>query len=206
MTTHRIILASGSPRRKELLGSLGVDFTVIKPDVDEKSFDLAHCTPAEKVCFLADVKAKAVFEKHSGNIVIGADTLVALNNAIFEKPDDEADALRMLKALQGTTHTVYSAIAVYHPDGRHVCDYLATDVTFIPMSDEHIRRYIATGEPMDKAGAYAIQGHGSVQIEKINGCYFNVVGMSLYLLDQLFARLGESLLSAKTPAFSDYPY
>ena len=132
-------------------------------------------------------------------IVVGADTIVVLNGKVYGKPKDEADAFRMLSALQGTMHEVYSGITVFHPvespdRSSFACDALCTQVHMRPLTPEAIEAYIATGEPMDKAGAYAIQGYGSTLIEKIDGCYFNVVGMSLYLLERLFEQLGEKLV------------
>jgi septum formation protein len=197
--SHRLILASSSPRRKELLGSLGHAFEVIKPDVDEEAFDLHHLVPADVVKFLSRTKAQEVFKHHPDAIVVGADTIVVLNGEVYGKPKDEDDAFRMLSALQGTMHEVYSGITVFHPieppnRPSFACDALCTQVYMRPLSPEAIRAYIATGEPMDKAGAYAIQGYGSTLIEKIDGCYFNVVGMSLYLLERLFEQLGEKLV------------
>jgi septum formation protein len=205
---HPIILASTSPRRRELMASLGLPFEIVAPNVDEEAFDLTHLSPAEMVKFLSRTKAQEVYKHHTHAIVIGADTTVALNGEIFNKPRDEDDAFRMLKALQGSVHQVYSAITVFHPQDRPdfppmVSEALCTDVWMRPLNDPEIRAYIATGEPMDKAGAYAIQGYGGTLIEKIDGCYFNVVGMSLYLLDRLFARLGETLVLPTTEATAD---
>lgn len=188
-----IILASGSPRRKELLASLGLTFQVLPADIDESAIDAQNLPPAQTVCELARQKAQAKAKQHPEALVIGGDTIVVLNQAVFGKPADKADAHRMLSALQGTTHQVYSGLSVIY-QSRIETGFLATDVTFKPMSAELISRYIETGEPMDKAGAYAIQGYGSLNIERINGCYFNVVGMSLYLLNELFQRHGLPLL------------
>jgi septum formation protein len=197
--SHRLILASSSPRRRELLTSLGLPFEVIKPDVNEESFQLGHLAPADVVKFLSRTKAQEVFKYHPDALVIGADTIVVLGGQVFGKPKDEADAFRMLNALQGTVHEVYSGITVFHPvespdRSSFACEALCTKVTMRPLSPDAIHAYIATGEPMDKAGAYAIQGYGSTLIEKIDGCYFNVVGMSLYLLERLFEQLGEKLV------------
>lgn len=196
---HPLILASGSPRRKELLASLDLNFTIIKPDVDEEAFNLDHLSPAEVVKFLSRTKAQEVYKRNTEAIVIGADTIVVLDGTVYGKPKNEDDAFRMLKALQGTMHEVYSGITVFHPVESPefpplASEALSTQVHMRPLSDDEIRAYIATGEPMDKAGAYAIQGYGSTLIEKIDGCYFNVVGMSLYLLERLFEQLGEKLV------------
>jgi len=191
-----IILASGSPRRRELLASLDIEFEVIKPDVDEEGFDLEHLSPNEQVLFLAKEKAQAVINRlqNPDKLIIASDTLVAVDGKTFGKPTDQADAARMLGTLQGRTHQVYSAIAVGY-QGYLEADVLKTDVTFQPMDAARIERYIATGEPMDKAGAYAIQGFGALNIQRIEGCYFNVVGMSLTLLDRLLARFDLELLA-----------
>lgn len=195
---HPLILASSSPRRRELLGTLGLPFEVISPQVDEAAFRLDHLPPADVVKFLSRTKAQEVFKQRNNAIVIGADTIVVLDGVVFGKPQDETDAFRMLKALQGTMHEVYSGITVFHPSDSGefpplASDALQTKVHMRPLSDTEIHAYIATGEPLDKAGAYAIQGYGSTLIEKIDGCYFNVVGMSLYLLDRIFAQVGEKL-------------
>lgn len=202
---YPVILASGSPRRKELLGSLGLDFQIIVPNVDEEGFHLEHLPPAEVVKFLARTKAQEVAKHHHQAYVIGSDTLVVIDHEIFGKPKSKDDAFRMLKALQGNAHQVYTGIAIFSPDKLQdnlqdippvVCEALCTTVYMRALSDAEIHAYIATGEPMDKAGAYAIQGYGSMLIERVEGCYFNVVGMSLYLLDRLFAQLGQTLLPA----------
>lgn len=196
---HPLVLASSSPRRRELLGSLALDFEVIKPDVDEEGFELSHLVPADVVKFLSRAKAQEVFKYRTDALVIGSDTIVVLNGQVFGKPKNEADAFRMLSALQGAMHEVYSGITVFHPQDRaeyppFASDALCTRVYMRPLTPDEIHAYIATGEPMDKAGAYAIQGYGSTLIERIDGCYFNVVGMSLYLLERLFEQLGEKLV------------
>ncbi len=198
-----IILASGSPRRRELLDSLGVDFQVVKPDVDEEGFDLSHLAPGEVVKFLSRTKAQEVFKRHNRHIVIGADTIVVLEGTVFGKPRDAAEAFRMLQALQGTTHEVYSGITLFNPDDSGATPPLlsafrTTRVTMRPLNEAEIQAYIATGEPMDKAGAYAIQGVGSTLVSGIEGCYFNVVGMSLALLDEMFREIGRPLVLRPT--------
>ena len=197
--TPKIILASTSPRRRELLSSLDIPFEIIQPNVDEEAFDLSHLSPAEVVKFLSRTKAQEVFKHRTDALVIGADTIVVLaNGEVLGKPKHEDDAFRMLKALQNTAHEVYSGITVFQPSEDparppFISDALCTKVFMRSLSDTEIRAYIATGEPMDKAGAYAIQGVGSTLIERIDGCYFNVVGMSLYLLHRIFTKLGEPL-------------
>ena len=188
-----IILASASPRRKDLMTGIGIPFTAIDSGVDEKGFDIDHLSADKKVLYLSRAKATAVKQKHPDALVIGSDTVVVLNGMIYEKPEDKGDAFMMLKTLQGTSHEVLSAITLICPDGSVDSDYLSTKVYFRPMSDEQIDRYIDSGEPMDKAGSYAIQGLGSMNIERIEGCYFNVVGMSMQLLAKLFERNGYSI-------------
>lgn len=189
-----IILASGSPRRKELLANLGLAFEVVLPLVDEKDLALAEdVSPGKRVEALAHYKGASVAQKHPNALVIAADTIVVLGQQVLEKPVDRSDAFAMLSALQGQTHTVYSAIAVYY-QGQHRVESLATQVTMAPLNSGQIEAYIQTHEPMDKAGAYAIQGMGSTLITRIEGCYFNVVGMSLSHLAQLTQQLGVSLV------------
>ena len=195
----RLVLASSSPRRRELLASLGLTFDIIKPDVDEEAFHLDHLLPADVVKFLSRTKAQEVFKHHTDALVIGADTIVVLDGQVFGKPKNEADAFRMLNALQGNVHEVYSGITVFNPRESSefppfACDALCTKVSMRPLKPDEIQTYIATGEPMDKAGSYAIQGYGSTLIERIDGCYFNVVGMSLYLLERLFEQIGQKLV------------
>ncbi len=179
-----VILASGSPRRQELLASINVQFTIIKPNVDEESFDTDTLNPSQLVEFLAQKKAEVVAQDNQNAIVIGSDTVVAINGKILGKPHSKDEAFAMLKELQNNRHQVISGIAISYQD-RCRSSHAITQVTMNPMTDEQIQQYIATGEPMDKAGAYAIQGYTSLFIPKIEGCYFNVVGMSLNLLNTL---------------------
>lgn len=193
-----IVLASSSPRRRELLASLGVPFQVVSPPVDESAFEVSHLSPPDLVCFLSRLKAQEVFKHRPEALVIGADTIVVLEGQVFGKPTDERHAFEMLNALQGRVHQVYSGITVFHPQDREdfppmVSQALCTQVYMRALREAEIEAYIQTGESMDKAGAYAIQGHGGTLIERVDGCYFNVVGMSLYLLDRLFHQLGEPL-------------
>jgi septum formation protein len=188
-----LILASSSPRRKELLQTLGLTFAVITSDVDETASP--ELTPAEVVEQLALRKAGAVAEKVSDGVVLGSDTIVVLDGQILGKPADEADAFRMLSALQGREHTVYSGVALIDAaSGRSEVAHNATRVRIRPLSEREIRAYIATGEPMDKAGSYAIQGIGSTIVEGIVGDYFTVVGLPLNLTAKMLARFGLPLL------------
>lgn len=172
----KIILASGSPRRKELLTLAGVNFRVIPSGADENiNKDLS---PAETVESLAVLKASDVYSLHPGCAVIGSDTVVASCGKILGKPADEDDAFNMLSALSGKTHSVFTGVCIKTPE-KTVVFSEETQVTFYPLTPDEIREYIATGEPMDKAGAYGIQGRGCTLVEKIDGDYFNVVGLPI---------------------------
>lgn len=188
-----VILASASPRRKELLDSVGIQFDVIPSQVDEKSLAASLLTepsfsPEHYVKTLALAKGKDVAIHNRNTLVISADTVVVLDNNILEKPVDKANACRMLGELQNRQHTVWTAIAVFYQQ-QELVSALNTQVTMRKLTSEQIEAYVNTGEPMDKAGAYAIQGLGSVLIERIDGCYTNVVGLSLPLLYNLVSNL-----------------
>lgn len=172
--SRRVILASGSPRRKELLAYLVDAFDVVPSGIDEVAFG----TPAQQVEKLAADKAADIARQYPDVVVIGADTLVAVDGQVLGKPKDEAEAEAMLRRLSGRSHTVYTGVAVISGGQTHTA-VEATRVTFCRMSDEEIRGYIATGEPMDKAGAYGIQGFGGKFISGIEGCFFNVMGLPL---------------------------
>lgn len=178
----RYILASASPRRREILGNLGLDFTVLVADADE-TCDITD--PGERVEFISLKKCLAARDKlvsegidpaDTETIIIASDTLVTLDGEFLGKPRDEADAIRMMELLEGRTHTVASGIAVWHK-GRTVTAHELTGVTFAPMNPAEILAYIATGESFGKAGGYAIQGHAARYITGIQGDYFNVVGL-----------------------------
>jgi septum formation protein len=197
---YPLILASGSPRRRELFESLGLDFSVRVSDVDEGAFNLDHLSPGELVNFLARTKAQEVFKHHRDAYVVGADTVVVVDGVVFGKPVDEADACRMLMILQGRSHEVWSGLCIFNPaHSQEALPFLTecrrTEVWMRPLSPEAVKAYVATGEPMDKAGAYAIQGYGAALIERVDGCYFNVVGLSVNLLVQMIEQLGESVLA-----------
>lgn len=181
-----LILASGSPRRKEILENAGYRFKIITADADETLPD--GITPEDAVKLLAELKGNAVAENNSG-VVVSADTVVAFDGNILGKPEDEKDAERMLKMLSGNTHSVYTGVCVQQ-GSRKISFFEKTDVKFYPLSDEEIRSYIDTKEPMDKAGAYGIQGKGAVLVEKINGDYLNVVGLPLARLSRVLKQFG----------------
>lgn len=185
------ILASASPRRKELLSRIGFEFTVIPSTVEEK---ITKTLPSEVVCELAKQKAEDVFQSYgnSNTLVIGADTVVAYENEILGKPADEDDALGMLSMLSDRTHQVYTGVAlIYYKDGQKISRTFCekTDVTFYPINREDLLRYIATKDPMDKAGSYGIQGDFSIHVKEIHGDYNNVVGLPLSRLYQEIKEL-----------------
>jgi septum formation protein len=188
-----IILASGSPRRKELLAGLGLRFSVIPSNVSEEVTE--QYSPAGLVEELAFRKAEAVAKEAKEGLVIGSDTIVVLNEEILGKPKDEEDAFAMLSKLQGQTHVVYSGLAIIDVDKKmDKLGHQATQVTMRAVSEAEIRQYIATKEPMDKAGAYAIQGFGSIFVEQIVGDYFSVVGLPLRLTAQYLKECGLDVL------------
>ncbi len=182
-----IILASASPRRKELLGYAVKSFEVVPAEIDER---LPRHIPAEKSAeYLAVKKAEHIAELYPESLVIGSDTVVIIDGEILGKPRDEADAERMLKLLSGKTHAVITGVCIIYGEKKKSFSE-KTLVTFYPLSDEEIRGYIATGEPMDKAGAYGIQGAGCVLAEKINGDFFNVVGLPAARLRRELSEFG----------------
>ncbi len=171
-----IILASASPRRKEILELADLKFDVMPSDAQEITTKTA---PNEVVMELASLKAKDIYKKsEKQSMIVGADTVVAYQGQILGKPTDEADAKRMLTMLSGQTHEVYTGVCVIE-DGKTKTFYEETKVTFYEISDEQINHYIKTGEPMDKAGSYGIQGKAAVFIKGIEGDYYNVVGFPI---------------------------
>ena len=187
MTGRPIVLASGSPRRRELLALLGVDFTVVAPDLDETP--LPGETPLDLVCRLAVAKAVASAARQPDAVVIGADTVVAVGGEIFGKPTDAADARRMLLALSGRTHVVHTGVAVA-ANGEVAAANTSSDVTFSVLADADIAWYLATGEPFDKAGAYALQGAGGVFVTTVSGSVSGVLGLPLHETAALLRNWG----------------
>ena len=190
----RIILASASPRRRQLMAQLGIGCEVIESGADELACGSAY----EQVEVLALRKARAVGRKVCGEaIVIAADTLVAVDEQILSKPADRAEAFKMLKTLQGRRHTVYTGVALLKvgPDGEErvisFVDY--ADVFFRALDDGEINRYIDTGEPFDKAGAYGVQERGAALVARVEGDYFTVVGLPLSRLVVALEELGAGL-------------
>ena len=171
-----LILASGSPRRAEILKNAGFDFLVRPADVDES---LPRGTrPRDAAHELSLRKARAAARLYPEDVVLASDTLVAPGDLILGKPRDAADAAHMLQLLSGRTHTVYTGVCVCG-GGREVCDVVPTQVEFLPLTPAQIGSYIATGEPMDKAGAYGIQGRGGLFVRRIDGDYYAVMGLPL---------------------------
>jgi septum formation protein len=205
----RLVLASGSPRRRELLARLGVEFDVVHPDIDES---VRHGeTPVEYVCRLAAEKAEAVAahlagsatdagitagttteitrqdDTHIDAVVLAADTTVDVDGQILGKPVDRDDACSMLRTLSGRTHQVHTGVAVRRgADSAH--EVVTSDVTFAPLTASRIEWYVDTGEPLDKAGAYAVQGKGAVLVERVRGSTTNVVGLPLHAVMRLLRR------------------
>jgi septum formation protein len=178
-TTRSIILASRSPRRAQLLTQIGLRFAIEESSVDETMHD--HQSPEDVVQMLALEKARDVARHHSDAVVIGSDTIVVLDGVKLGKPADEEEAVQMLTRLSGRTHTVYTGFALVDSlSKKEYIDHECTAVRFRTLRDDEIRAYVAGGSPMDKAGAYGIQDDfGAVFIERIEGCYYTVVGFPL---------------------------
>ena len=185
-----LILASQSPRRKELLSQLHIPFTIRVADIDETMDPSAP--PIEEVAKVSRKKALAV-PRDPGDTVIAADTIVVVGNEVLGKPRDEADAARMLRALSGRQHQVMTGVTVLKGEAA-LTHTEVTDITFRTLSETDIRRYIATGEPNDKAGAYGIQGGAAIFVEAIHGDYYNVVGLPLCRLWQMLRSIAPELL------------
>ncbi len=190
MREVHIVLASASPRRRELLERLGWHFDVVPADVEE--LKIPGEVPSAMVMRLARLKGESVAASYPESLVISSDTTVALGSEIFGKPKDDDDALRMLRALSGHTHSVYTGLAIFWR-GRSLCSCDCTQVTFRELSPQSLKSYTATGEPRGKAGAYAIQGLGGLMIQSIHGDYSTVVGLPLCLLGRMMEELGFSL-------------
>lgn len=188
---ERVILASQSPRRRELLSRVFETFEVIPSLAEEAA---AVSSPAEYVKTLAKVKAEEVASREGADcLVIGSDTVVSVDGRILEKPKDEADAFRMLSHLSGRAHEVYTGVAVCK-EGKTIVEHETTRVWFRELSEDEISRYIASGEPMDKAGAYGIQEKGAQLVRKIDGDYFNVVGLPICRLCEMLHSMGYTTL------------
>jgi len=186
-TLAAIYLASASPRRKQLLDQIGLPHTVLVSFVEETGYE--DLSPDQQVINLALRKADAVAAGLDRGLVIGADTVVVWRKQVLGKPRDQAQALDMLTSLQDSEHQVYTGIALVDAaSGHRVVGSECTAVKFRPVGQEELLAYVATGEPLDKAGAYGVQGMGGVFVESIKGCYFNVVGLPLVRLVTMLAE------------------
>ncbi|MBO8141846.1 MAG: septum formation inhibitor Maf [Firmicutes bacterium] len=191
--TGPLVLASGSPRRRRLLAELGVEFRTVVPQIDEQS--ITGPSPQGMARERARRKAEVVAETLNQGLVIGADTIVVCEGRVLGKPRDAADARRLLALLSGRAHRVITGVCVWDAGARrYAVAHEETEVVFCRLEPEEIERYVATGEPMDKAGAYGIQGRGALLVERICGDYFNVVGLPLVLLARLLKDFGLRLL------------
>ena len=188
----RIILASSSPRRRALLQDLGLTFEVYKPDVDESHSPNEN--PVSLCARLSRLKAEAGARKFPDSLVIAADTIVVIDGQILGKPLNREDAVNMLTTLQGRTHEVLTGLSVCM-DGRGLTHTEHTSVKFRPLTDAEILAYVSTGECDDKAGAYAVQGKGSLLVEGLQGDYFNVVGLPVCRLGMMLHELGINILA-----------
>ena len=188
----KLVLASSSPRRRQLLAMVGAAFEVDPPTSEEHI--PPGLTPAEVAVTLAAAKAEEVAQRRPHDVVIGADTLVVVDGDILGKPRDAEEARRMLRRLSGRTHEVWTGLAVVHrSSGRLARGAECTRVTFRPLDEGMLDRYVQTGEGLDKAGAYAVQGMGALFVTRIEGCYFNVVGLPLARLSVMLEPFGVRL-------------
>ena len=193
---HPLVLASASPRREALLHLIGLPFFVMGSGVEEEVEAATGVDPGEFVGRMAMRKAEAVAGKVKDGFVLGADTVVVAKGRILGKPKDERGAANMLRMLSGITHEVHTSLALLHMSGgkrrRALSGREVTRVTFRELSEQDIAAYVKTGEPLDKAGAYAIQGRGAVLVSRIEGCHHNVVGLPLARLFEMLASMGVS--------------
>ncbi|MED5016141.1 Maf family protein [Paenibacillus chibensis] len=195
--SRRIVLASTSPRRQELIASLHIPYEIHPSHADEHTPD--DWTPQQIVEGLALRKAQAVYElianPSENAVIVGSDTIVVLEGQVLGKPADDADAFRMLKSLQGRTHLVYTGVAcIDAASGETLVRHRSTKVSMKELSDAKIDAYVKSGEPSDKAGAYGIQGLGATLVERIEGCYFTVVGLPVSLLSDMLSEFGIDIL------------
>ena len=190
LKNYHLILASQSPRRRQLLADAGIEYSLAPRFECEELYP--ESLPAVEVAeYLSRLKSEAYpAPLADGDILLTADTVVVAGGEVLGKPADAEDALRMLKLLSGREHQVHTGVCLYCPDGRYMEQVATTSVTFLPVGEELLRRYIATGEPMDKAGAYAIQGRAGALIASITGSPTNVIGLPLEVLTEIFQQLG----------------
>lgn len=186
--SNNMILASESPRRAELLSIISKDFSVIPALTDEIIPE--GTDPHDAVMMLSRQKANVIASTHKNEIIVAADTIVVIDSQILGKPRDESDAAKMLRTLSGQTHTVYTGVCVIYENGTSDGFAVQTDVEFFPLSEAEIAEYIATGEPMDKAGAYGIQGKGALLVKRISGDLYNVMGLPVATLSRIMRTHG----------------
>lgn len=190
---RKIILASGSPRRKQILEQVGLNFTVEVSDYEEKS--IPGVSPSEFVETLSLEKANVVAKNHNDAIIIGADTIVVLDNQILGKPKTKQDAREILKKLSGNTHSVFTGFTIIDTvNKRTITNHVETKIRFKNLSEEEILAYIETGEPMDKAGAYGVQDKGALFVEHIEGDYSSVMGLPIVKIFEILKELGIDIL------------
>lgn len=191
---QKIILASTSSRRHGLLQQIGLEFEVVPSNYEEDmTLDLP---PAELAKTLARGKALDVAERKKSGLIIGVDTFISLDGKKIGKPKDKKDAKRILRMISNRTLKIYSGIAVINAQTKEeLLDHVITEVKMRKITDQEIDSYVATGEPLDKAGAFAIQGLGAVFVSRINGCYFNIMGLPLYRLTKNLQKMGVDLFS-----------
>jgi septum formation protein len=193
-TAPQLILASRSPRRRYLLEQAGITFAVIPSSFDEDSVQLTE--PASYVKTLAEAKANQVAQQYPDSWTIGADTIVTIDDAILGKPADPREAQEMLEQLSGQSHAVFTGYAIVCPNTQTcISDAIRTEVAFKALTSDEIAWYIQTGEPFDKAGAYAIQGMGTFLVRRINGSYTNVVGLPVCEVIETLLKLGVVAMS-----------
>ena len=180
-------LASGSPRRKELLEQIGIEPQIIIPEGIEEEKGIWQ-TSEKMVSEISFLKAQQIYEKtKSQDFILGADTVVVFQNEIFEKPKDRDDAIQMIRRLSGEVHQVLTGVTLFY-SGHFQTEFEITQVRFRPLKEDEIIRYVDSLEPMDKAGGYGIQGKAAVFVERIEGCYFNVVGLPLTRLWKMMEK------------------
>jgi septum formation protein len=189
---RRLILASGSPRRRELISLLGVPFVIRAADVDERQLDGE--SPADMVVRLSQAKARSIDAARRDELIIAADTVVALDGQVLGKPAGPDEAVQMLRLLRGRLHHVYSGVSAWHPaSGRLVSDLSDTAVWMRDYADDQIARYVDSGDPLDKAGAYAIQHPAFDPVARVEGCWLSVMGFPLCHLGRALAQFGVSV-------------
>jgi septum formation protein len=189
----KLVLASSSPRREEILEQLNLKFTIVPSKIDEDNFDSSD--PVELVRKLAEEKARSVSQLVEDAIIIAADTVVVHNDQILGKPSGKLDAKKMLKKLSSDQHQVITGVAVLNSSsGKSYVDYNITEVKMTALTEQEINNYVDTGEPLDKAGSYAIQGFGGLFVEEIKGSYYSVMGLPIHQLAKLLDKFNYGIL------------